>query len=393
MLGLLRKTLALELHSFYAKINKQFKKVTTSAFVQNRHKVKPALFYEINRLVASDYYVDNEANVNLFKNHRLLAVDGSTANLPVNENTIEHYGLFNNQKGTNDIVIGRISVLYDVLNNIVLDGLLSHYKKGEVPLFQAHLSFIEANDLLILDRMYPSFDAAWRIRQKQAHFLFRCKTTFNNLTKGFSQSSKKEWITELQPSQHKSLKHLPYDKNERIKVRFLKVELESGETEILMTSLLNKKKYPANEFKVLYFQRWGVETFYDRFKNLIEVERFSGKNHQFIQQEFNCALYISNMQTILTQDIDVEKQVKAKYRGRKLVYKVNQSISLGFIREKLIEIFVLGQKESEQLLEELKQLFVLNVIPKRPNRKYKREPDKYRQRTKPKQFGNRRLLL
>ncbi len=99
------------------------------------------------------------------------------------------------------------------------------------------------------------------------------------------------------------------------------------------------------------------------------------------------------MQTILTQDIDVEKQVKAKYADRKLVYKVNQSISLGFIRAKLIELFVLGQKDSELLLRELKQLFVLNVIPIRPNRKYKREPDKYRQRTKPKQFRNRRLLL
>ena len=130
--------------------------------------------------------------------------DSSTANLPVNENTIEHYGLFNNQKGTNDVVIGRVSVLYDVLNNIVLDGLLSHYKKGEVQLFQAHLSFVEPNDLLILDRMYPSFDAAWRIRQQQAHFLFRCRTTFNNLTKHFAASSKKEWITQLQPSQHKS---------------------------------------------------------------------------------------------------------------------------------------------------------------------------------------------
>jgi len=167
-----------------------------------------------------------------------LAVDGSTASLPVNENTIEHYGLCNNQKTTNDIVKARVSVLYDVLNNIALDGLLCHYNKGEVQLFQAHLSFIKQDDLLILDRMYPSFDAAWRILQKQAHFLFRCRTTFNNLTRRFADSSKQEWITELQPSKHKSLKGLPYDKNERIKVRFLKVALESGEIEILMTSCI-----------------------------------------------------------------------------------------------------------------------------------------------------------
>jgi hypothetical protein len=41
----------------------------------------------------------------------------------------------------------------------------------------------------------------------------------------------------------------------------------------------------------------------------------------------------------------------------------------------------------------LKELFVKNVIPIRPNRKFERKPDKYRQRTKPKQFHNRRTVL
>jgi hypothetical protein len=52
-----------------------------------------------------------------------------------------------------------------------------------------------------------------------------------------------------------------------------------------------------------------------------------------------------------------------------------------------------SEKEAEATLEELKTLFVKNVIPVRPNREYQRNPDKYRKRTKPKQFNNKRIIL
>ena len=156
-----------------------------------------------------------------------------------------------------------------------------------------------------------------------------------------------------------------------------------------MTSLMDKQDFPHEMFKELYFKRWGVEVFYDRFKNIIEVEKFSGTSHQFIQQEFNCALYMSNMQSILTQD--AKEQVKNKCEGRKYEHKVNQSLSLGFIRERLIKIYS-NQREADVLLKELKELFTEHVIPVRPGRKNSRDVDKYRRRTKPKQFRNRREI-
>jgi len=156
-----------------------------------------------------------------------------------------------------------------------------------------------------------------------------------------------------------------------------------------MSSLLDNKKYPYKNFKELYFKRWKIETFYDRFKNIIGVECFSATSEQFIQQEFNCALYLSNMQPLLTKD--AQNKVEEKYKARKYQYKVNHSLSLGFIRERLIQLYSM-KKEPEQLLDELQELFVKNVVPIRNGRKNKRDVDKYRQRTKPKQFNNRRIL-
>jgi hypothetical protein len=390
MLKLLRKSLVLELSSFFAEIGSSFKRISPSAFVQGRKKIKPDMFEELNQLIVSEYYSDNEENVRLFENMRILSVDGSTVNLPLTKDLLKYFELHNNQNKTNDVLIGRVSVLYDVLNNIVIDGLLRPFSQGEVTLCREHLKYVKNKDLVIMDRAYPSFDTAWELNKKEAHYLFRCKVGFSKQVAAFYESGAKDKIVEIKPKQKKSFKGLAYGQEASLKARMLSVKLDSGETEILMTSLLDGEKYPQQIFKDLYFKRWGVETYYDRFKNIIEVEKFSGTSRQFIQQEFNCALYLSNMQTILT--IEANKEAAQKYVGRKYEYKVNQSLALGFIRKNLVEIFSSEQK-SEELLEELKKMFVENVIPIRPGRKNKRNVDKFRQRTKPKQFKNRRDIL
>ena len=40
-------------------------------------------------------------------------------------------------------------------------------------------------------------------------------------------------------------------------MRLVKVILDDGEIEILATSLLDDKIYKTNDFKILYWKRWG----------------------------------------------------------------------------------------------------------------------------------------
>lgn len=390
MFRLLRKTIQIELNNFFSELNISVKSISSSAFIQNRKKLKPDLFYDLNHLIVEEFYSDNDENIALYKGLRVLSIDGSTAQLPFTSDLKNKYGTFNNQNKTDDVIIARVSVLYDVLNDIVLDGKLCEFEKGEVSLSREHFKFSKKGDLIIMDRSYPSFESIYHLQQDEIHFLFRCKKYFSNQVKAFYQSGGKEAIIEIKPSQHKSFKDLAYDKEDKISVRMVRIRLPDGEIEILMTSLLDNEKFPYKEFKALYFKRWKVETFYNRFKNIIGVEHFSGTCDQFIQQEFNCALYISNMQTIMS--IDANKEVKECYKNRKYEYKVNSTLSLAFIRERLVKIFY-QEKESGSLLQELQELFVKNVVPIRNGRKNKRDVDKYRQRTKPKQFNNKRLFV
>jgi hypothetical protein len=394
MLKLLRQNIQLELISFFDKasttLSNAVSSYTSSAFVQSRKKLKPDLFYDLSALIANDFYVDNDKAVLLYKGHRLIGVDGSTINLPVNKNTIKAFGTFNNQTKSNDVVIGRVSIMYDLLNEIVLDGILCNYNVGEVSLSRQHIKLAQVNDIIIMDRAYPSFETMFEMESREIQFIFRCKTSFNNQVSKFYLSNKKQETIIIKPAQNNSIKGLPYDKNATIKVRMIKIELPTGEIEILMTSLKDIEKYPYKDFKELYFKRWGIETFYNRFKNIIGVEQFSGKSEQFILQEFNCALYISNLQSLLTKE--VQQEIEQKYADRKYEYKVNSSMSLSIIRSKMLALFT-DQKNNQETLNQLKELFVKNVIPIRPDRNFERKTDKYRSRTKPKQFSNRRTVL
>ena len=69
------------------------------------------------------------------------------------------------------------------------------------------------------------------------------------LLKNSMQSGKNEAIVKIEPSPQSSRKcfEMGLDKKP-IKVRLIRVELDSGETEILVTSLKDMKKYPQDLF-------------------------------------------------------------------------------------------------------------------------------------------------
>ena len=58
-----------------------------------------------------------------------------------------------------------------------------------------------------------------------------------------------------------------------IRARIFMFKLPSGEVEMLISNLFN---LPDEEFKPLYFKRWGIEIKYDVVKNKSELPNFNG---------------------------------------------------------------------------------------------------------------------
>jgi hypothetical protein len=359
-------------------INRLKKSITKSAFVQNRIKVSPKVFKFLMDSMNQEFYSDNDERVKTWDGKRILVVDGSFYTLPQTEELIKKYKITRNQH-ENGVVLARASFLYDVENKMFLDGLLVPMEIGEREAAFYHLDYCKQRDLVIYDRGYPSFELLFEHNRRSIDCLFRCTSDFNSEVKKFVESDRQEDIVEFRPAANHSFKGKNYYKNSRVTVRLIKIQLQTGEPEILITSLLDKNKYPFGIFKEIYRKRWGIETGIDIQKNKIQVINFSGYSDISIQQDFYCALFVANLHSLLTEDI--EEEINKRYGHRKFKYKINTSLAIGVIKTKLIEIFF--KEDKENILEELKALLLEYVEPVRPNRSYERKVGKYRCRIKP----------
>jgi len=79
-----------------------------------------------------------------------------------------------------------------------------------------------------------------------------------------------------------------------LKVRLIRVELESGETEILATSLTDMKKYPVELSSDLYHCRGPVKEDYKTLKYRLQVVNFSGKTVHSVYQDFHAKVFSKN---------------------------------------------------------------------------------------------------
>lgn len=368
MLNLVKQTLQKELTQFMNLFSSTTDKhITKSAFCQSRLKLKPKAFVELNNLLVHEFYTDNVFMK--FKGFRLLAIDGSTLVLPNSDDIVNTFGYIKNSIENVKVPAARISSFYDVLNEIIIDPQIEHYETSEHSLAIKHLEKATKDDLIIFDRGYPAVWLFLYLITKYINFVMRLQRGFLSEVDTFFESNETDKIIEIEDSPQSSKKKL----NELciefkpFKIRLVKVMLDNGEIEALATTLLNKDKYPTSIFKELYFKKWGLEVNLGHLKNHVQLENFTGLSSLSVKQDFYANCFITNLQSIIARDAQLE--IKDEKKNTEYEYKVNRNLSLGFMKNRIVEILT---SNNPKYMEELKQLFKIEPVPIRKNRKFPR---------------------
>lgn len=389
MLRKLFKSLTLELSAFFQEMETKSCSITKSAFTQARQKLSEVFFQDLLNTFNQEFYTDNQQRVRQLEGKRIVAVDGSTLDLPYSRELADFYGTHSNQHQQAAYVKGRVSLMYDLLNGMVLDGVLQPFAQGEAAAAVKHLAYCGEGDLLVYDRGYASFDLVYTHRKAGLDVLMRMKASFSEQLQDFARSEATDVCVFMKPGKNQSLQGKAYDKDTQEQVRLVKFTLGDGEQAFLLTTLLDKDQFPVDFLQQVYGMRWGVETRYDVLKNVLQVENFSGLTQKALLQDFYISLFLMNMQVLLSDELETE--IEEKYGHRKHAYQVNTSVAIGHLKSKLVRLFT--AKSPQEILLELKQAFLRHVEPVRPGRKYPRHKDKYRNKKKPMLMKNRKSVL
>jgi hypothetical protein len=284
------------------------------------------------------------------------------------------FGGASNQHATKPAsVTARICLFYEVLNELIVKGALHPYYSSEDSACAQSLEEMDFEDkVLILDRGYVSYWLLYLMIEKDMKFVMRVKQGETNPVKEFMKSSRTDLTVQWYPSycSRKRLAEKGRDVNKTtgLKIRMVKVMLNTGETEVLVTNLYDSRVYDSQAMKEVYGLRWGIETCYGHLKEKLQLAQFSGIRQVCIEQDFASGLLLLNLQSLIEKQSD--PCLQAVNRQRKSRYRVNKNVSMGMLKHRVVSLFM--EKHPLAILMELENLFGKHLEPVRPGRKYSR---------------------
>ena len=332
----LQKAIQRELFSFTESMSLSVL-IGKSAFCKARKKLNPLAFCALSHIIIDKFYRSNE--VQLWKGHRILAIDGSNAEIPNSKEIKGKFGIFKTRDDGKVTCMMRMLLIYDSINHITVHGSMDTMDADECSMLWACLPKLQLDkdDLLICDRYYASYALLFYLNHRDVQFCFRMKKCWN-VVKTFIKSGKDSDVIFLviPPDDRVEVRNLGISKT-KLKCRLTKVILTTGEIEILLSSLIDEQKYSVADTAELYWHRWPIEEDYKTFKHTVCIENFSSKSITGLEQDFYVKIFIMNMASVTVRPINAWLRKKPI---KKLFHQVNMKETIASLKTAVVSFFV-----------------------------------------------------
>lgn len=343
------KSLTVEINEFFQLFVKGKLSCSKQAVSKARMKLKHEAFISLNEATIEEYYGQDYKT---YKGYRLLAADGSMIELLYGEAIRDEFGTMSHKK--NWVNCGWSVVVYDVLNEMIVDAKLHTYGRSEREYLLEQLKRMQKEgkqkrDIIIADRGFRSLAMFFKLAGMNYDFVIRYNGgQFLKELKEFETNEKDDMIIEVSltsSSKRKNNAELQELLRKGIKptmdIRVIKIKLPNGEYEYLATSILDNKQLQKDDFKQIYNLRWAEEEHFKVQKQIAEVENFSGKTGESIRQDYYSRILIINLHSVLVQE--AEKQLEEDITNKKQTmkyarYKINRNVSYGLVRMRILDL-------------------------------------------------------
>lgn len=348
ILNMLSRTMQIELDDFFSNVLNS-ESVTKQAFFKSRKNIKPEAFKELFEMTRETIFYNKK--LRRFKGYRIFAIDGSELRLDKSKANGEYFKSRSNSAGNK--TSARISILFDVLSNFVMDAQIGSLEISERTFAVHNLEYFskrfDNKDIVIFDRGYPSRKIISLLSQINCKYLMRLQ---RSAFKGVNDNASNDFRINIS------------FKKQSCSVRVIKVTLDSGEIETLITNL-SEDEFKAKDFKSLYFMRWSVETAFDTLKNKLLIEKFSGRSPIAVLQEFYAAMFIMNCLAALK--LTADRKLRSIKKNCKFLYKANSNLIIGYFKYR-IPFLILFPGNAVSVCKQLLKFSLRQPVPVIPNR-------------------------
>jgi len=287
----MRMSIRAELDQFFAHLRQQAQLVrhaSEQAFAQARAKLSGTAIPELNSWLIRR--LESAALIPRWHGLRLVAADASNLRFGLRACHRERAAK------TEQNAFG----LYLPGSEMMLAASLYDTSVSERQMLFEHLSHLDQNDLLLLDRGYPARWLIAALNQKGIRFCMRVERKGRGgftCVREFLRSARAEAIVTLNPPDARDAADYECPATPQV-VRLVRHIAPNGAIRVLMTNLLDVTTFPAVLFGDLYHQRWRIEEAFKRLKHRLCLEHVTGLSQLAVIQDFAARVLCDNLQAL-----------------------------------------------------------------------------------------------
>ena len=317
---------------------------------------------------------------------RVFVVDGTSLTAP---DTPENQAAFpqpKSQRAGCGFPILRLVAFFALATGRITGWIHGAWGQSQLALLQHLWEHLRPGELLLGDRGFCTWGLLAQCQARQVHAVFRVRgSRRRDLRRGKRLSRDEREVQWRKPAQAprtisaEEWARLPDSLTLRV-VR-CRVNVRGFRTRqvILVTTLLDRERYPLQALSALYLRRWEMELTLRHLKGTLQLDHLSCKTPENLQREIRLHLLVHN----LVRRVMLE----AARRHRAPLNRLSFAGALAACRrcgEALLQ--ARSRRQRQELLDELFRGIAADLLPDRPGR---REPRAVKRRPKPYPLLNR----
>lgn len=247
----------------------------------------------------------------LWHGHRVLLLDGSGVSMPDTPELQAAFGQPGNQKPGCGFPVAHLLALFDHATGYLVETHLAPLRTHDLAHTPVMHDAMQEGDILLGDRAFGSFAHLALLRKRGMHGLFRLHQrrprglARDRLATYPKPKEKPSWLTAAESAE------LPAT----IAVREVRVTVRVPGCRVrklvLVTTLLDREKYPARDLAKLYAQRWAVETNLRHLKTTLRMDVLRSQTADGVRKEVQAFALAYNLVRSVMATAGAQQEVPA----------------------------------------------------------------------------------